>query len=106
MYGLSSAEVQKENWRRTQRIWEAALQRAMAAIADNWPDADGALLREYGKLYWPIVDLPHVKQHLEELANQIVANASSATSETNWLRLFQHSQPVCGQVLIAGGSGA
>jgi hypothetical protein len=85
--GLSSIEARKESWGRTQKIWEAALQRVMAAIPDNRPNAESALLLEYGKLYWPTVDLPHVKQHLEELANQITANASSATSETNWLRL-------------------
>ena len=59
----------------------------MAAIQSNRPNAESALLLEYGKFYWPAIDLPHVRQHLEELANQIMANASSATSETNWLGL-------------------
>jgi hypothetical protein len=31
--------------------------------------------------------LPQVRQHLEELANEIVAKASRPTSETNSLRL-------------------
>jgi len=80
-------EVPHKNRSLTQQVWEVGLQRVMATAPSSQPDVEQALLLEYGRLCWPTTELSLSKQELEDLAGQISANASGATSETNWLRL-------------------
>jgi hypothetical protein len=80
-------EAIQENQGLTQQVWEVGLQQVMAAVPSSQPNVERALLVAYGRLHWPATDLPLCKQQLEELANEISANASCATSETDWLRL-------------------
>jgi len=83
----SVVEPPEESRGPAKHLWETALQRAMESILDNQPKAARALLRECDALCSLTIDLPLCKQQFADLAKEISASASSATSEMNWLRL-------------------